>query len=118
MITITIQANTPQEAFEQMRMAAQEFSTPERVLTITHNNTAPVKMPTVELEPAPAEDEPTEETAVAVTIEDVRAALVDLRKRTNGAKAKALLQQFGVSGVSELQEAQYADVIHAAKEAV
>lgn len=116
MITITVQANTLQEAMEQLQLAPQAFlaASQPRVLDVDCADvSATVEAP----EPVEASVQPEPTKAPKVTIEDVRSALMDLRKRVNGSKAKAVLQQFGVSGLSELSDDQYADVIRAAKEA-
>lgn len=77
-------------------------------------------------EAAPAAEEKTEEAAPEpaatqstrpLTIEGVREALKALQKLTNAATAKGVLSDFGVSTLSELDEATYADVIAAAEAA-
>lgn len=59
------------------------------------------------------DDEPAEveEEEVKLTKDDVRKAIIAYQKKTNAAKAQALLKSFGASTLGELAESKYAAVI-------
>lgn len=72
--------------------------------------------PKAKKEPAKNEikaEEETEET----TVEEVRAELAKLSKTKGKDVAKGLLNDFGVSKVTELEENEYSDFLKAIKEA-
>ena len=58
------------------------------------------------------------ETEPQPTIEEVRQALTDLRKKHGVDKVKQLLNDYGAAKVSELKAEQYSAVIQVAKEAL
>ena len=56
-------------------------------------------------------------TETSVTVDDVRAALKALQKRTNAATAKKILSDRGAKTLSDLDEGDYAKVISEAESA-
>lgn len=66
----------------------------------------------------PQAAEQKEETEPNATLEEVRQALTDLRKKHGVDKVKQLLNDCGAAKVSELKPEQYTTVIQTAKEAL
>ena len=120
MINVTIMAATPEEVRLQLLGLLQQFK------GITLNGKKEIENPPLaevpkEEEAPAAEEAPVTEEASAVEetpkpkLEDVRAALKELRDRKGSGAVKELLKAFGADSLPDLKEEDYLGALARAK---
>lgn len=118
MIKITFEVRDPKELIAHLQEMLQQFGDPPRRAKITEVETEnpPLAEVPVTVEPVAAEPESElEPKTEQPTLEEVRAALKELKERKGTSAVRELLKAYGVDSLPELKPEDYLGALARAK---